>query len=199
MKMLSLGFDNLLADFYWLGFVQYVGDTSARQKDRYADAEKYVDLIVTLDPKIVQVYYFAAFIIGSEQKQPHIAAQIIDRGIAANQENWYLPFIAGINQYLYAHNDVLAAKYYRMAARFPEAPKWLGRQADVMEAKIPSVIKEVNVWDRIYYSSKDILVKERARGKLASLWLTIYKKSPATQIKKRALEQLNKLGAQIGD
>ncbi len=194
LKMLSLGFDQFLADFYWLQFVQYLGDSEQRAKDNYADAERYVDLIASLDPKFINAYYFAAFIIGSEQHSPNLAAQIIDRGIEANQDSWYLPFIAGINQYLYAHDEVKAAKYYRMAAKFPEAPKWLGRQAEILEAKIPSTIKEINVWDSIYNSSTDSVIKERARKKLASLWLKVYKTSPAKEIKKRALEQLNKIG-----
>ena len=112
LKMLSLGFEQLLADFYWLSFIQYVGDSEARAQDRYADAEKYVDIVAGLDPKFLKVYYFSAFIIGSEQHRPDLAAEIIDRGIAANQDNWYLPFIAGINQYLYAHDEVKTAKYY---------------------------------------------------------------------------------------
>lgn len=194
LKMLSLGFDQLLADFYWLCFVQYMGDTEARKIDHYADAEKYADIVASLDPKFLKVYYFSAFIIGSEQHRPDLAAEIIDRGIAANQDNWYLPFIAGINQYLYAHDEVRAAKYYRMAAKFPDAPKWLGRQAEILEAKIPSLIKETNVWDSIYRSSSDSVVRERARAKLATLWLTVYKTSPSPEIRKRALQQLHELG-----
>jgi hypothetical protein len=58
-----------------------------------------------------------------------------------------------------------------------------------------TIIKEVHVRDCIYYSSKDALVKERARRKLESLWITVYKASPSAQIKKRALDKLNRLGA----
>ncbi len=194
VQILSLGFDQVLADLYWLAFIQYIGNGKERNIDHYVEAEKYIDLITCLDPKFVPAYYFAAFTIGSEQHSPDVAAQLIDRGIEVNQDSWYLPFIAGINQYLYAHNEVKAAKYYRMAAKFPDAPKWLGRQAEILEAKIPSTIKEVNVWDSIYSSSKDSTVKERARMKLASLWLRVYKTSPSKEIKKKALEQLHKIG-----
>ena len=188
-RMVSLGFDNLLADFYWLSFVQYVGEN---RQDGYTDAEKYIDLITGLDPRFVPAYYFASFIIGSEQKHPDIADRIINRGIAANPENWCLPFIAGINQYLYAHNDRLAAKYYRMAAKFPDAPLWLGRQAEILQSNVPSLIKEVNVWDRIYYSSEEMPIKEKARSKLVSLWLQIFKTAPSPKIKQRASEQLKR-------
>ncbi len=186
--MLSLGYDSLLADVYWLGFVQYIGEGNN------AESERFINLITILDPGIVQAYFFAAFVIGNELKQPEVAAEIIERGMSSNQDTWYLPFIAGINQYLYAHDEVKAAKYYRMAAKFPDAPRWLGRQAQILEAKIPSTIKEINVWDSIYNSSTDSDIKERARKKLASLWLKVYKTSPSKEIKKRALEQLQRFG-----
>src|SRR5579871_4247106 len=65
VQLCALGYDQLLADWYWLGFVQYVGDIPAREADHYVFAEKYLDLITGLDPKFAKAYYFAAFIVGS--------------------------------------------------------------------------------------------------------------------------------------
>jgi hypothetical protein len=193
LKMLSLGYDRLLADYYWLEFVQYVGDTVPRERDRYAQASRYIDLIVTLDPQLVQAYYFAAFIIGKEQNRPKEAAEFIERGMRANQDNWYLPFLAGVNQYLYAHNEEEASRYYRLASTYPKAPTWLARQADILKAKIPSSIKEINIWDGLYTSAKDSESKEKARAKLYSLWQAVYKSAPTEKIQKRALDQLQRL------
>jgi hypothetical protein len=194
VKLMSLGLDQILADFFWLAFVQYVGDKYERKRDGYSCALKYIELISALDPQFVNIYFYAAFLIGSEQHHPENAAKIIDHGIHENPDNWCLPFIAGINQYLYAHDEVKAAKYYRMAAKFSDSPRWLSRQADILEAKIPSTIKEVNVWDSIYYSSTDPVIQDRAHTKLTSLWLRVYKTAPSEEIQKRALEQLHKIG-----
>jgi hypothetical protein len=184
----------VIADVYWLAFVQYVGDTEARRRDHYKDAEHFIDLITTLNPNLIQAYYFAAFIIGAELHKPDIANSLIERGIRTNQDNWYLPFIAGINQYLYAHNEMAAAKYYRMAAKFPDAPQWLPRQAEILEARIPSIIKEINTWNNIYCSSKDAIVQDRAREHLLSLWMRVYKTAPNAVLKRRAAQQLHNLG-----
>jgi hypothetical protein len=193
LKMLSLGYDRLLADYYWLEFVQYVGDTVPRERDNYPEASRYIDLIITLDPQLVKTYYFAAFIIGKEQNRPNEAADFIERGMRANQDNWYLPFLAGVNQYLYAHDEDEASRYYRLASTYPHAPKWLAQQADILKAKIPSYIKEINIWDSLYRSAKDSESKEKARVKLYSLWQAVYKSAPTAKIQKRAFEQLNKL------
>jgi hypothetical protein len=194
LKFFSLGYNQLLADLWWLNFIQYYGDTKLRLKDKYAYAYNYLDLITQVDPKFTQPYWFAAFAVGSEQKRPDLAARLIERGVRANPDNWYLPFIAGINQYLFAGNDVAAARYYRMAAKFPQAPNWLGRQAVILEAKVPSLIKQTNIWASIYISSPDPLVKAEAKKKLVSSWVHIYRISPSEKDKERARAELRLLG-----
>ncbi len=192
-RLFSLGFDDLISDLYWLRFVQYIGD-SVEAGNHYSLASIYLDQLTQFDPKLVKAYYFTAFIVGAEQNNPSLAARIIERGIQANNDNWALPFIAGVNQYLFAHDELKAAKYYRMAAKFQDAPKWLERQSEILEAKIPSTIKEINVWNTIHNNASDSVVKERARVKLVALWTQVYKTSPSSQIKNRALIQLSKLG-----
>ncbi|MCW5821238.1 MAG: hypothetical protein KIT34_00455 [Cyanobacteria bacterium TGS_CYA1] len=197
IKLISLGFDQLLADCYWLLFVSYVGDTPARENDKFAYADEYLDLITGLDPYLVKAYWFAAFTVGYEQRRPNKAAELIERGIRANQDNWYLPFIAGINQYLYAGNEVTAAKYYRQAAKYPEAPKWLSRQASILESKIPSKVKEINVWSNIYYSETEPRVREMAKQKLIGLWGQIIASHPPRNISNKAIAALKDLGVDI--
>jgi hypothetical protein len=191
-KLLSLGFDALIADVYWLALVQYVGETNIKENDKVA--EIYIREITDLDPYFVEPFYFAAFIIGSEMKNPVLAAQIIEKGIAANPDNWTLPFIAGVNQYLYAHNENTAARYYRMAAKLPNAPDWLDRQAEILQSNIPSQLKSISVWERVYQYTSERDVKERAKLRLVSLWLTVYKSAPTATIKNKAMEQLHLLG-----
>ena len=197
VKLFCLGHEQLAADLYWLRFVQYIGDGQARRTDKYNSAYDYLNIVTTLDPRFTQPYWFAAFVVGSEMKRPDLAQTLIERGIQANQENWYLPFIACINQYLFAHNETGAASYYRLAARFPDAPKWLGRQAEILQAKIPSLVKEVNTWDTIYRTSSEPLVKERAKERLAATWMRVFKLSPSEEIRKRARTALAELGVEV--
>lgn len=197
VKRLCLGHEQLAADICWLRFVQYIGDSEQRNSDKYKQSYDYLNLITSLDPQFTQPYWFAAFVVGSEMKRPDLAQVLIERGIQANQNNWYLPFIAGINQYLFAHNETEAAKYYRMAAKFPDAPNWLGRQAEILQAKVPSLVKEVNTWDTIYRTSHDPLVKERAKERLAATWMRVFKVSPSEEIRKKAQKALAELGVEI--
>lgn len=197
IKIMSLGFDQIIADCYWLVFIGYVGDVSERAKDKYALADKYLDLITGLDPYFTNAYSFVAFTVGAEQKRPQRASELIERGILYNQENWYLPFIAGINQYLYASDEITAAKYFRMAAKYPNSPSWLSSQAKILELKIPSRIKEINVWSNVYASDDDVRIKEIARLKLIELWGQVIATHPPPHIRAKAVAALKDLGVDV--
>lgn len=194
---MTLGFDQLIADCYWLAFINYVGDTNARRVDQHRRADDFLDLITTLDPHFVQPYWFAAFVVGNDQRNPSRAQELIDRGITANPDNWYLPYIGGVNQYLFAHEEVKAAKYYRRASRYPGAPKWLARQADILEAKIPSQIKELNTWSNVYATSEDGMVRDMAKAKLTEGWMLVFRRAPTDPIRQRARTALKELGIDV--
>lgn len=197
VSLVSMGFDKLIADCYWLSFIVYYGDNEARELDRYALADRYLDLITSLDPQFVQSYWFVAFCVGNDQKNPQRAAELLDKGIAANQDNWYLPFIAGFNQFMFAKNELGAAKYYRQASKYPGAPDWLERQAKILEAKIPSTIKEINTWNDVYQSVYEEGLRQRAKEKLIGLWMSVYSRSPSEEIRKRARAELSELGVDL--
>jgi hypothetical protein len=193
-RLMSLGNQQFVADCYWLSFIQYLGDVKVRRLDHYRSCYNFLDLITYLDPHFVQPYWFAAFAVGADQGRPDLAAKLINRGLAFNQNNWYLPWIAGFNQYLFAHDDKAAANFYRMAAKYPDAPEWLERQAVVLESKVPTLIKEIRTWGLIYVNSKDPMVKEAARKRLVSLWLTVFHQAPNLQVKRGAADMLKGLG-----
>ena len=198
VRLVAMGFDKLLADYYWLSFISYYGDSAGRDKDNYALADRYLDLITSLDPQFVQPYWFVAFAVGEEQGNPRKAAEILKKGVDANQNNWYLPFIAGFNQYMFAGDEISAAKYYRMASKYPGAPLWLGRQAKILEAKIPSLVKRINTWSDVYNSVDEPGLKEKAREELQRLWIEVYRRSPSNKIKKRAIDALKAIGVNAG-
>jgi hypothetical protein len=197
VRLVAMGYDQLLADFYWLVFVGYIGDGAARSLDHSVQADKYLDLITGLDPHFAQPYWYCAFTIGSEQQRPLRANEIIQRGIRANPGNWYLPYIAGINMYLFAHDEVAAAKYYTVASKLPDAPPWLARQAAILAAKIPSTIKEINTWDSIYRSEKSEMIRAKAKERLIRLWSQVYFTSPKGLVRDKAKSALTELGVEV--
>ena len=65
MRRLALGFDDLLADIYWIRAVQYYGDTklSTAEKKEYELLYPLLDMTTTLDPRFNVAYRFGAILL----------------------------------------------------------------------------------------------------------------------------------------
>ena len=79
----AFGFDNLIADWTFLNFLQYYGDTEVRQKVGYSLSPAYFELITQRDPRFVNSYLFLSSSISYQLGQPEVAVRLMDRGTAA--------------------------------------------------------------------------------------------------------------------
>lgn len=191
-KAFSMGFDRLIADIYWLIFIQYYGDPKCI-KENFRYAPEYLSLVVSMDPHFIRPYWFASFVLASDLGQQQKADDILAQGMKDNPDDWSIPYIAGFNQYLYLNNEKKAAEYYRMAAKVPGAPSWLSEQAHILDLNIPSYVKKVRTWLRILKQG-DAMVKEKALQNLTVLWSQMYWVAPTETMKKNIKGKLEQYG-----
>ena len=181
-KRLSLGFSGLVADWYWLKALQYIGgkleEQASRARERPPAAEldrlkaldprvlvRLFDMISTLDPRFTAVYEFAAVILPAVDVPA--AATLLEKGIQANPDQWYLHQQLA---YIYwQRGDYLAAAdAFRRGARMTTA-KWMEQMAKSMEAKgdDPQVARAM--YARMYEQAQDDQVKQWALNRLMEL------------------------------
>ena len=181
-KRFSLGFSGLVADWYWLKALQYIGgkleEQASRARERPPAAEldrlkaldprvlvRLFDMISTLDPRFTAVYEFAAVILPAVDVPA--AATLLEKGIQANPDQWYLHQQLA---YIYwQRGDYLAAAdAFRRGARMTTA-KWMEQMAKSMEAKgdDPQVARAM--YARMYEQAQDDQVKEWALNRLMEL------------------------------
>jgi hypothetical protein len=196
IKRLSCGNELLISDILWLRLIQTIGAQDTGTTQRRNECIWLIRTIVNLDPHFLPVYWFAAFTIGGEGRNPGEVDRILKIGIQANPKSWGLLFIAGANAYLFSHNNVQASIYYSLGAKLPGAPPWLARQSEILSSNIPGLIKDIHVWEAIYASKQDEHVRQIAKEHLCELWRTVYEKSPSEIIKRRAASKLKLLGVQ---
>jgi hypothetical protein len=79
----SFGFDNLLADWVFLNFLQYYGDEAARKKTSYGLSPAYFDIITSRDPRFTQAYLFLSGSVSHQLGKPELAISMMQRGTAA--------------------------------------------------------------------------------------------------------------------
>jgi tetratricopeptide (TPR) repeat protein len=181
-KRFSLGFSGLVADWYWLKALQYIGGkleeqaSPARERPPAAELDRLkaldprvlvrlFDMISTLDPRFTAVYEFAAVILPAVDVPA--AATLLEKGIQANPDQWYLHQQLA---YIYwQRGDYLAAAdAFRRGARMTTA-KWMEQMAKSMEAKgdDPQVARAM--YARMYEQAQDDQVKQWALNRLMEL------------------------------
>ena len=175
-RRISLGFNGLAADWYWMRSLQYVGTKIGNyQGDIRLDDLSNLNLKLlvplletgtTLDPEFIEPYEYAAVVVPAIDVQQ--AIRLTQKGINANPNAWRLYHHLG---YIYWREGQyqLASETYARGAKVPGAPAWM----EAMTAKLisdggsRSTAREI--YTRMYEQSTDDQVKEMARKHLLRL------------------------------
>lgn len=176
VRRLSLGFNGLVADWYWMRSLQYVGQKIINapehlQLDHLGQLNltmlaPLLDTATTVDPHFMQPYQYAALVLADVD--PQQAIRIIKKGIAANPSEWRLYQHLG---YIYwQQGDLQAASdAYAKGAALPGAPLWMEAMKAQMLAKGGSRSTARQIYERIYQDTDDLNVKEMARRRLLQI------------------------------
>ncbi|HIK25224.1 MAG TPA: hypothetical protein IGP91_05415, partial [Thermosynechococcus sp. M46_R2017_013] len=77
----SFGFDNLVADWAFLQFLQFFGDSAARQVTGYDEVPAFFEVIIAKDPRFAQTYPYLSTAITVYAGQPQTSVALMDRGL----------------------------------------------------------------------------------------------------------------------
>ena len=174
-RRISLGFNGLAADWYWMRSLQYVGKKIISQPGDVAldDLSKLnlkllaplLDTATTLDPEFLDPYEYAAIVLPAVNVNE--AIRITQKGIAANPNAWRLYQHLG---YIYwQQGDYQAAsETYGRGAQIPGAPSWMLAMKAKMAADGGGRNTAREIYTRMFEESADEQVKDMARK---HLWL----------------------------
>lgn len=124
-KLSALGFEPVLADFYWVRGLHLVGGWQGRQD--YGDVVgKVVDLVTTLDPWVDHPYRFAAVWMTHDLDEVRRANALLRRGISYHPQDWRDRFHLAYNKFFYLLDNAGAAETLAPAIHMEGAPTYLG-------------------------------------------------------------------------
>lgn len=123
----SLGFRNLVSDYYWLLALQIVGASESDPSVHGPTLGRLVDVVTTLDPLVDHPYRFAALWMTDSPESVRKADVLLDRGIAMHPDEWRNLFYQGFNRFFYLQDAEGAAASLERAAKLPGAPAYLER------------------------------------------------------------------------
>ena|ERR1700730_3267881 len=175
-RRMSLAFNGLVADWYWMRSLQYVGRKIINSPHRVElDNLSQLNLkllaplldgATTLDPEFLDPYEYAALVLPAVDV--HEAIRITRKGIDANPTAWRLYQHLG---YIYwqQHDFKTASETYAQGARLPGAPSWMQAMAAQMAAKGGSHSIAAEIYQRMYQESDDPGVKDMAVRRLSQI------------------------------
>jgi tetratricopeptide (TPR) repeat protein len=175
-RRLSLAFNGLASDWYWMRSLQYVGRKIMNVPenvmiDNLSDLNlkllaPLLDNATTLDPQFLEPYEYAAVVLPSIDVQQ--AINITKKGIEANPSAWRLYQHLG---YIYwqQHDYQAASEIYGRGSQIPGAPAWMQAMKAKMLADGGSRSVAREIYTRMYEQSADETVKDMAHRRLMQL------------------------------
>lgn len=124
LKIVSLGYQSIVADFIWLQAIQAMSEKKlSEEAGRWI--YRALDVVTTLDPQFVRAYEAGGLALCTLVVLPEESNALLEKGMKHNPQVWQLPFILGINYYFELGDDAKAGEYIAKAARLPGAPAYL--------------------------------------------------------------------------
>jgi hypothetical protein len=126
-RVASLGFQPLVADFYWMQAVQVVGAEISNPARHGPLLGRLVDVVTTVDPWVGHPYRFAAHWMTGSAEDVRFANHLLERSLEYHPDDWRNPFYLGFNRFYYLGDNQGAADALDRAAGLPGAPSYVGR------------------------------------------------------------------------
>lgn len=176
LKKASLGFEGLLADYYWMNALQYVGGKLLESKGKIQLDDlrplnprllyPYIDTATTLDPEFSAVYAYGSTVLPAIDSDQ--AVKISEKGINAQPENWRMYHNLGFI-YWQLVDYKKAAEIYDAGSTKPGAPAWMRQMSAKMRAEGGSRDTAREIYLQIYDSAEDEQTRELAVKRLKQL------------------------------
>ncbi|HVG30183.1 MAG TPA: hypothetical protein VM864_10820 [Pyrinomonadaceae bacterium] len=175
-RRMSLGFNGIAADWYWLRTLQYVGRKVAAHGGRIQIDDlgplnlkvlaPLLENATTLDPQFVAAYEYGAVVLPSVDADA--AVRLVNKGIEANPRAWRLRAYLG---YIYWQRGRYreAGEAYAAAARVEGAPAWVAAMSAQMSTKGGSRETARAIYETMLRSTDEAQTKQMALDRLAQL------------------------------
>jgi tetratricopeptide (TPR) repeat protein len=175
-REMSLAFNGLAADWYWLRTLQYVGRKSTAYEGQLQLDDlrplklkilaPLLDNTTTLDPQFMAAYEYGAVVLPAVDTEA--AIKIVNKGIDANPNAWRLYSYLG---YIYWQQNRFteASEAYAAGSRVAGAPAWMGALAAQMSVKGGSRETARAIYETMLRTTEDDRTRKLAADRLAQL------------------------------
>jgi len=191
LRRLTLAYNALAADLYWIRAVQYYGGTNrilrAEQETaagtdatavdparrRFDLLYPLLDLTTTLDPRFNIAYRFGAIFLAEPYPagpgRADLAIALLQKGLRERPDKWEYMQDIGFVYYWWIHDYKTAAAWFDRASKAPNAPNWLRPLAATTLAQGGDRRSSRLMWESILQSAEVDWLRQQAEHRLLQL------------------------------
>ncbi len=183
----TLGFDNLIAGWTYLNFIQYFGDDDARKETGYKMTADFFDIIVERDPLFLAMYPYLSASVTLYGGQPQKTVALLAKGAAAippqlQPEAYFLWQAKATDELLFLGNNQAAQQAYLKAA------DWASRSPD------PDIQARA---ERSRETAAFLATNPDSRRARVASWYNLLTNAVDDAIRQFAIQQLTALGGTV--
>lgn len=180
LRVVSMGYDNLVADALWLRTVSYYGAwrTGAHGLDFFRALSHRV---VDLDPLFLEGYRFGAFVLADDLNSMESAYELVEKGMEEMPDEWQLPFLLGLLEYTVQLDDTRAADWFQRAADTRDAPEMVQRFAAFVTSRAGDLQKAYALWDYVHQTTPNPDMRAKAAEYMEDLKAAIEGTGPVPE------------------
>ena len=173
LKRITLAFDAVAADVYWIRAIQHYGGdrrSGPQAAIKYQLLYPLLDLTTTLDPYFNIAYRFGAIFLSEGfpggPGRPDQSVALLRKAIVTMPLKWQYYHDVGFVYYWRLHDYQTAALWFQRAAAQPNAPNWLPPLAASMLSRGQDRVAARFLWQQVAKSEEAWLRRSAERALL---------------------------------
>ena len=172
----TFGFDNLVADWHFIDFIQYFGDTEVRAKAGYGASMEYFEAMLDRDPRFLYAYFYLSSTGSLYAGQPEKSVSLMNGGLKSlspkvPDRGYYIWRLKAVDELLFlgkvpdARNSMLTAANWARQSSTTEGQNVarLSQNTAAYLARNPnSKQAQFDAWNMVLGAAVDDFVIKRA-------------------------------------
>ncbi|MTJ10450.1 MULTISPECIES: hypothetical protein [unclassified Anabaena] len=180
----SFSYDNLIANWVYIDFLQFFGDDEARDQTGYSLSPEYFEVILGRDPRFLEAYLGLSVSSSLYAGMPERSIALMDKGLKSlspqlPQKSYYIWRYKGTDELLFL-GDAQAAQ-----TSFLKAAEWANTYSDE-ESKQVALISQ---------KTAEFLSKNPdSKSARVATWTMVLNNKVDEKTRKRAIKEIEALG-----
>ncbi|AFZ57568.1 hypothetical protein H6G54_12510 [Anabaena cylindrica FACHB-243] len=182
-QMPSFSYDNVIADWAYIDFLQYFGDNEARDKIGYSLSPEYFEVILKRDPRFLAAYLGLSVSTSLYAGMPERSITLMEKGLKSlspqiPQKSYYVWRYKGTDELLFLGDSQAAKESFSKAASWASnftddesknAAFISGKTAEFLQNNPDSKFARIATWTMVLQNNVDEKTRNRAIQEIEKL------------------------------